>query len=101
MEKDIILGITEAKYLQDYKVQVVFNDGKQGVADLSDALRGPVFDPLKDKKIFAQLHVDKEMETIAWPNGADLAPEYVYFKAFKDVPELQKQFQEWGYKDEN
>ena len=94
-----MLHITKAKYLTDYKVQVVFNDGKEGVADLSDALRGPVFDPLKDKKLFAQLRLDKEMETIAWPNGADLAPEYVYYRAFKDVPELQKQFQEWGYKD--
>ena len=46
----MMLHITEAKYLTDYKVQVVFNDGKEGVADLSDALRGPVFDPLKDKK---------------------------------------------------
>ena len=95
----MILHITEAKYLEDYKVQVVFNDGKRGVADLSDVLHGPVFDPLKDKKLFAQLHVDKEMDTIAWPNGADLAPESVYFRAFKDAPELQKQFQEWGYKD--
>ena len=95
----MMLHITKAKYLTDYKVQVVFYDGKEGVADLSDALRGPVFDPLKDKKLFAQLRVDKEMETIAWPNGADLAPEFVYYRAFKDVPELQKQFQEWGYKD--
>ena len=90
-----MLHITKAKYLADYKVQVVFNDGKEGVADLSDALRGPVFDPLKDKKLFSQLRVDKAMETITWPNGADLAPEFVYFMAFKNVPELQKQFQEW------
>ena len=95
----MILHITEAKYLNDYKVQVVFNDGKEGVADLFDVLRGPVFNPLKDKKLFAQLRVDEEMATIAWPNGADLAPEAVYFRAFKDAPELQRQFQEWGYKD--
>ena len=94
----MILHITEAKYLNDYKVQVVFNDGKEGVADLFDVLRGPVFTPLKDKELFAQLRVDEEMETIAWPNGADLAPEAVYFRVFKDAPELQKQFQEWGYK---
>ena len=95
----MILHITQAKYLNDYKVQVVFNDGKEGVADLFDVLRGPVFNPLKDKKLFAQLRVDEEMETIAWPNGADLAPEAVYFRAFKDAPELQKQFQEWGYRN--
>ena len=95
----MILHITEAKYLRDYKVQVLFNDGKEGIADLSDVLRGPVFNPLKDKALFAQLRVDEGMATIAWPNGADLAPEAVYFRAFKDVPELQRQFQEWGYKD--
>jgi len=94
----MILHITEAKYLTDYKVQVSFNDGKEGVADLSDVLRGPVFNPLKDKKLFAQLRVDEELATISWPNGADLAPESVYFRVFKDVPELLTQFQEWGYK---
>ena len=68
------------------------------MADLFDILCGPVFDPLKDKKLFAQLRVNEELETIAWPNGADLAPESVYFRVFKDIPELQRQFQEWGYK---
>ena len=94
----MILHITEAKYIEDYKVQVVFNDGRNGVADLLEVLHGPVFNSLKDKKLFAQLRVDDEMATITWPNGADLAPESVYFRAFKDVPELQKQFKEWGYK---
>ena len=94
----MILHINEAKYLDDYKVEVVFNDGQRGVADLSDIFRGPVFIPLKDKKLFAQLRVNEELATITWPNGADLAPEYVYYRAFKDVPELQKQFKEWGYK---
>ncbi len=94
----MILHITEAKYLNDYKVQVVFNDGRKGIADLAETLSGPMFDSLKDKELFAQLRVDEEIATIAWPNGADLAPEAVYFRAFKDVPELQKQFKEWGYK---
>ena len=93
----MILHITQAKYLKNYEVEVVFNDGRRGVADLSGVLRGPVFIPLKDKKLFAQLRVDEEMATITWPNGADLAPECVYFRAFKDVPELQKLFKEWGY----
>jgi hypothetical protein len=97
----MILHVNEAKYLNDYKVEVVFNDGKRGIADLSDIFRGPVFTPLKDKKLFAQLHIDEDLSTIAWPNGADLAPEYVYYRAFKDVPELQNKFKEWGYISEN
>jgi len=94
----MILHVTEAKYLTDYKIRVSFNDGKEGVADLSDGLIGPVFNPLKNKKLFAQLCVDEELATIVWPNGADLAPESVYFRVFKNVPELQRQFQEWGYR---
>ncbi len=96
----MILHVTATKYLQGYKVHLVFNDGRQGTADLSDSLDGPVFEPLKDKKYFAQLKLDQELDTITWPNGADLAPEYLYFLAFKEDPELQDQFQRWGYKAE-
>ena len=78
---------------------MVFNDGRRGIADLSGVLNGPVFKPLKDKKLFAQLRVDQEIATITWPNGADLAPEAVYFRAFQNVPELQNQFKEWGYRN--
>ena len=93
----MFLHITEARPVGGYKVAVSFNDGRKGVADLSDALRGPVFEPLKDPAIFAQLRVDKELETLTWPNGADLAPEYVYFRAFTDDPQLEERFREWGY----
>jgi len=93
----MFIHITEAKYLSDYRVEVFFNDGKQGTADLSEAIKGPVFEPLRKKSFFAQLKVDKESETISWPNGADLAPEYVYFQAFKNSPELQELFRHWGY----
>ena len=95
----MILHITNAKYLKDYQVEVEFNDGRKGVADLSSVLQGPVFEPLKDQAIFAQLRVDPVLETIIWPNGVDLAPESVYYRAFMDDPKLQKQFKEWGYKN--
>lgn len=93
----MILHVTEARYLKDYEVEVAFNDGRKGIADLSDTLSGPVFEPLRDKVFFARLNVDQELQTIAWPNGADLAPEYIYFRAFRDDPDLQEQFKQWGY----
>jgi len=93
----MILHVTEAKYIDGYNVKVSFNNGRTGVADLAEALYGPVFEPLKEKSYFSTLRVDDELETIAWPNGADLAPEYVYFRAFKDDPTLQEQFKKWGY----
>jgi hypothetical protein len=93
----MFLHITEAKYIEDYRVEVSFDNGCKGIVDLSDVLKGTVFEPLRDKKRFSQLKIDPELETIAWPNGADLAPEYVFFRAFKDEPKYQDQFQAWGY----
>ena len=93
----MILHIIKVIYIEDYKVEVSFNDGRKGVANLEAALHGPVFEPLKDKDLFSQVKLDDSLNTICWPNGADLAPEYVYFKAFCKVPELQTKFKEWGY----
>ena len=78
----MFLHITNARYLEDYKVEVSFNDGRKGIADLADALKGSMFEPLKNKSLFSRLVIDKELDTIVWSNGADLAPEYIYFQAF-------------------
>ena len=93
----MFLHVTEAVYLHDYQVEITFNNGKKGIADLSPALKGPVFEPLKNPAEFSKLMLDPELETITWPNGADLAPEYISFQAFKDDPELQPLFKKWGY----
>jgi len=93
----MFLHVTNARYIEDYKVEVSFNNGRKGIADLSDVLKGPMFEPLKNHLTFSAFTVDKEMETIVWPNGADLAPEYIYFQIFKDDPELPSQFKQWGY----
>ena len=93
----MILHVSEARYLHDYVVELVFNDGRRGRADLAATLNGPVFEPLRDTALFSQLRVDPELQTIAWENGADLAPEYLYFQAFKTDPALQAQFRSWGY----
>lgn len=93
----MILHIEDAKHLKGYQIEILFNDGKQGTVDLFQSLKGKIFDPLKDIKLFSQLKVDKELDTIVWPNGADFAPEYLYFQAFKEEPELQARFRKWGY----
>ena len=89
--------VINAKLLEGYKVAVRFSDGREGVADLADALHGPIFEPLKKGEAFRQLRVDDELRTIVWPNGADLAPEYIYYQAFRDDPDLQAIFRNWGY----
>ncbi len=93
----MFLHVINASYIEDYKIEVSFNNGRKGVADLSGSLKGSVFESLRDKSKFSSFTVDKELETIVWSNGADLAPEYIYFQAFKNESKLQPQFRKWGY----
>jgi len=94
----MFISVKNAKYLEDYKIEIEFNNHKKGVVDLSDELYGDVFEPLKDKKLFSKIKVDKDLETVTWENGADLAPEYLYYKSFKENKNLEPQFKQWGYK---
>ena len=93
----MFLHIISAQYVDRYKIKIKFNNNSEGIADLSASLQGKVFEPLQDLGIFQKFTVDAELGTIVWENGADFAPEYLYFLAFRDIPELQEQFQRWGY----
>ena len=93
----MFLHIISARYIDHYKIEIQFNDSHRGIVDLSNSLKGKVFQPLQDLVLFQQFEVDAELGAIRWSNGADFAPEYLYFLAFRDLPELQEQFQKWGY----
>jgi hypothetical protein len=73
-------NVVEARYVRDYVVWVRFQDGTEGEVDLAGELWGPVFEPLKDPKTFRNFKV-AEYGTIEWPNGADIAPEFLYRQA--------------------
>ncbi len=93
----MFIKVKKAKYLGDYKIKITFNDGNEGIVDLSESLEGKVFERLKDKQNFSKFRVDEELGTIVWENGVDLAPEYLYFLAFKNRKELLSKFKEWKY----
>ncbi|MEB3189690.1 MAG: DUF2442 domain-containing protein [Snowella sp.] len=93
----MFLHIVSASYIDNYKIKIQFNDHRTGIVDLADSLKGKVFRPLQDLDLFQQFEVDVELGTICWPNGADFAPEYLYFLVFRNLPELQEQFEKWGY----
>lgn len=63
----------------DHKLSLVFDDGTKGTISIADRLFGPMFEPLKDPKFFAQVRVD-EFGAVCWPNQADLAPDALYRK---------------------
>ena len=70
--------LEQSEYRGGYRIWIRFADGVQGEVDLEAELWGEVFEPLKDKARFADFSIDKELGTIVWSNGADLAPEFLY-----------------------
>jgi hypothetical protein len=75
---NMFLHVNEAKYLHDYVIWLKFNDGTEGEVDLRNEIFGEMFAPLQDLSKFQRFRVDPEIQTIAWENGADLAPEFLY-----------------------
>ena len=70
--------VVEARYVRDHVVWLRFQDGTTGEVDLAPELEGPVLEPLRDPALFKQFRVDAEFHTLAWPNGADIAPERLH-----------------------
>ena len=68
--------VVDAQHLSGFIVATRFDDGTEKCIDISQWFKGPVFEPLKDLKLFKKLFV--EAGTIAWPNGVDIAPEALY-----------------------
>lgn len=69
-------SVIRASYRGGYCIHVTFNDASEKTIDFRQWLKGPVFEPLKDLKYFRSFFVDGC--TVAWPNGADIAPETLY-----------------------
>ena len=71
--------------LPNYRLTVEFDDGVSGTVDLSCDLYGEVFEPLRDEALFCQVSAD-EYGAVAWPNGADIAPDALYLEITGSAP---------------
>lgn len=72
------LAITKVRHLQGYELELIFNNQEIVRVNLEAELYGEIFEPLKSLAAFQQVAIDPETHTIAWPNGADFAPEFLY-----------------------
>jgi len=68
--------VIRAEYRGGYRIRLTFDDDHQKTIDFGQWLNGPVFEPLKDRAYFRRFFLDGG--TVAWPNGADIAPETLY-----------------------
>lgn len=76
---EFLPSVIQAVYRGEHRIHLTFNDGLERTIDFGEWLEGPVFEPLKDPGFFQHFFLDGG--TVAWPNGADIAPETLYERA--------------------
>ncbi len=92
-----MLSIKNAKYIDDFKIYLQFNNNREGEVDLKEFIEKTPLKPfkrLKKREKFRDFKVDY---TLIWDEDLDLAPEYLYYKTFEHDPTLKEQFIKWGY----
>jgi hypothetical protein len=70
--------VKSASYAGDYRLRIRFEDGRTKLVDLGPYLDGPIFEPLKDLSYFQRFRVNKDIDTVVWPNDADFSPDFLY-----------------------
>jgi hypothetical protein len=76
-----LVDITGVEVIAKHTLRVTFADGTVGDVDFADHEWRGVLEPLRDATFFAEVWIDPEAGTLAWPNGVDLAPELLYEEA--------------------
>ena len=86
VDPDLVV-VTGVRVLGRYILELTFDTDEVKIIDMESLMRGSVFKPmLTNYRVFCQVRVDQDAGTIAWPNGADWAPDELYTKSKSAVP---------------
>ncbi len=59
------------KIAEPFTLEIVFEDSIHKTINFSPILKGDIYGPLNNVSYFNKVVLDKEVNTILWPNGAD------------------------------
>ena len=84
----MIIDVVNVKILDGYNLLLQFNDGNSGKVNVENIIKFEgIFAPLQDYDYFVKVHVNPDIGTICWENGADIAPDFLYHNAVKECDE--------------
>ena len=75
--------VSKVNTTNDYKLNLVFDNGQVGVYDCSSLLNFGVFQELQDKHYFKQAKVLRG--TVVWPHEQDICPDTLYLGSQKET----------------
>jgi len=73
----MLTKVSRLEKLGGFRLRVRFSDGSEGVHDFAAMVGepGPMLNPLQDEAYFARVFLEFGAPT--WPNGFDIAPEWL------------------------
>ena len=73
----MLTKVTRLEKLGGFRLRVRFSDGSGGTHDFAAMVLepGPMMEPLRDPAYFARVFL--EFGALTWPNGFDIAPEWL------------------------
>ena len=66
----------EVKPLENYKIEVLFNNGERKIFDVKPYIKGSWYGELNDPAYFRSVFANGF--TVEWANGQDLCPDELY-----------------------
>jgi hypothetical protein len=73
-----LIKVVKVKPLDEFRLDLTFNDGTRGIAELGDDLVGPLAG-VRSPALWVDAHVHHG--TVAWNDDFDLAAEFLYARA--------------------
>ena len=71
--------VISVKCLDDFRLELTFDDGKSGVLDCKPIIaKGGVFSKLRNPEVFGRAKVHEELGVVTWDDEVDIAPETAY-----------------------
>jgi hypothetical protein len=69
--------VDDVSHVEEYRLIVTFRNGTQKLVNLEAEIKqGGIYEPLQDITYFKSVKADGT--SIAWSNGADFAPEFLF-----------------------
>lgn len=70
--------VTDISYFGDYKLKLKFENNEYKMVDLQPHLEGKIFEPLRNISYFKTVTLNRDIDTVVWPNNADFSPDFLY-----------------------
>lgn len=86
-----LIRVQSVEPLEAHRVRVIFTSGEEREIDLTPYIaEGPIFEPVRSNTEYFRA-VGVEGGTVAWPNGADIDPDVLYYEGLPPWAHAQAQ----------